>query len=185
MTKAGFRTSNSKATSDSSPTRSRTGSKPVTTRSTRTELAAAALVLLALAAGCTDSPSTGAPPEASATTTSATDDGDRAGAERAARRVLQAWARPQLPYAEWWADLEPLLRPEAREEYSYTDPAVVPALKIAGPGNEDSEPYDPYVTAFYFETNEGRFGVDVARDSIGGPWLAYSIIFPDGVSQRQ
>lgn len=76
------------------------------------------------------------------------------------------------------------MSPEAAEDYSYTDPANIPALLITGEAEEEPEPYDPNVTTFYYETSEGRFGVDVAR-SPDGQWRAFSIIFPDGESLRQ
>ena len=77
------------------------------------------------------------------------------------------------------------MSPEARESYSYTDPTVIPPAKITGDPTEDSEPYDPWVTTFYYPTTEGRFGVDMARDHQDGKWRAYSIVFPGATSQRQ
>lgn len=106
-------------------------------------------------------------------------------AEKAARTTLETWARPDLAYDKWWAELEPKLAPEAREDYSFTDPAVIPPLKITGTAQEEPEPYDPWVTTYYYETSHGRFGVDVAKSHDDNRWRAYSIIFPDNVSQRQ
>lgn len=122
-------------------------------------------------------------PQTSSTAT--TPDGDRARAETVARKVLTTWARPDVPYKRWWAELEPLISPEARDSYSHTDPTVIPALQITGNAEEDSEPYDPWVTTFYYPTSEGRFGVDMARSHQDGKWRAYSIVFPGETSQRQ
>lgn len=110
---------------------------------------------------------------------------DRGDAPEVAEQVLTTWARPDRTHAEWWAELEPLLTPSAAEAYESTDPAVIPPLKLEGEPVEDVGAPDPYVTTYYLETSEGRFGVDLARSPGGGPWRAFSIIFPDGQSRRQ
>lgn len=110
---------------------------------------------------------------------------DRTAAQDASRAVLTAWARPDQPYDRWWADLQPLLTDDAQESFSFTDPAAIPPLTITGPAAESENAGDPYVATFYFPTDAGTFGVDVARSPDGGPWQAFSIIFPGGESQRQ
>lgn len=173
------RTTDSRLPSGLIPKRSRNGCKRATTARLRIELTTVAVVA-ALLTACSDSPA----PEPSPRPTQTTPDGDRAVAERAARTTLETWARPTLPYGRWWKDLKPLLTPEAAEDYAETDPANIPALRITGRAVERAEPYDPNVTTFYFETTEGTFGVDVAR-SPGGPWRAFSIVFPGTTSMRQ
>ncbi len=180
MNKDVCRTTGSKTGSGSTPTRSTNGSESATTPRRGTELAVAVLAATLLV-GCSNDST---PPEPSPRPTQTTPDGDRAAAERAARTTLETWARPTLPYDRWWKDLEPLLTPEAAEDYAETDPANIPALRITGRAVERAEPYDPNVTTFYFETTEGTFGVDVAR-SPGGPWRAFSIVFPGISSMRQ
>lgn len=110
---------------------------------------------------------------------------DRTAAQDTARAVLTAWARPDQPYDQWWTDLQPLLTDDAQESFSFTDPTTIPALTITGAASESENSGDPYVATFYFPTDAGTFGVDVARDPNGGPWKAFSIIFPGGESQRQ
>lgn len=97
---------------------------------------------------------------------------------------MRTWARPDVPYKRWWADLKPLLSPEAEERYSYTDPQAIPPLKVLDGGTEASRE-DPYVDTVYFETSHGRFGVDVSRPRLDGEWIGESIIFPDGHSILQ
>lgn len=168
-------------------TRSTGGSKVAVgpaARRLRNRIALFAAVAVSLVA-CTSGPAPTPKPTASATNVSKAPDGDRVRAEKTARKVLTTWARPEVPYKRWWADLEPLLSPEARDDYSYTDPTVIPALKIRGAGVEDSGPYDPWVATFYYPTSAGRFGVDLARSHQDGKWRAYSIVFPGQPSQRQ
>lgn len=136
------------------------------------------------AAIATTSP-TPVPPPTSATPAQPGDPLDRATALDAARAVLTAWARPDQPYDRWWAALQPLLTEDAQESFSFTDPATIPSLTITGPATESENAGDPYVATFYFPTDGGRFGVDIARSPDGGPWRAFSIIFPGGESQRQ
>lgn len=162
--------------------RSRPGSRPATVRRPRSNLAAAAAaVLLALLSACSGTEDAPAPTPSSGESQPQ----ERGDAERVAREALTTWAQPDLPYQQWWDQVEPLLTPSAREDYSYTDPAVIPPLEITGEAEEEAEPYDPNVTTFYYETTEGRFGVDVARDPEAGQWQAFSIVFPDGQSMRQ
>lgn len=142
-------------------------------------LTVAALTLTA----CTGDNERAAP--TASTTSPVAVDGDRAAAAAAAQKILTTWARPDLPHTRWWADLKPLLTEQAQVDYSYTDPAMIPALRITGKPVEAPGPFDPYVTTYYFKTTHGRFGVDLARSPSGGPWRAYSIIFPGGQSQRQ
>lgn len=110
---------------------------------------------------------------------------EREAAATAAREVLTSWARPHLDYEQWWRELKPLLTVEGQESYEYTDPSTIPSLTVTGPATEDPAPLDPYVTTFWFQTSDGRFGVDVARSPSGGPWQAFSIIFPGNESRRQ
>ena len=105
-------------------------------------------------------------------------------AQRAAAKLLTTWARPTKAYEAWWKDLKPLLSPEAREVYEYTDPANIRALKITGPGVESNND-NPHVVTITFPTTDGKFGVDLSRTSIPGKWIGESVIFPGEVSRLQ
>jgi hypothetical protein len=120
------------------------------------------------------------PPPATASEPSAHE-----GAEEAASAALTSWARPQLSYAVWWSQLAPLLTVDAQESYSYTDPSNVPALTITGAAEEESAPWNPNATTFWFPTSGGRYGVDVVRPPGQDAWKAANIIFPGEESQRQ
>lgn len=89
-----------------------------------------------------------------------------------------------MAYEQWWAELKPLLSPEGRQSYEYTDPANIPELKISGPGVASSAG-SPYLATVTFATNEGEFGVDLSRTAIAGKWTAENIIFPGDFSRLQ
>jgi hypothetical protein len=94
------------------------------------------------------------------------------------------WSRPDQPYQQWWAALKKLLTPEARESYAFTNPSAIPQLTIAGRPRE-SATENPFVDTVYFNTNAGKFGVDLSRATEQSPWLGESIIFPGESSVLQ
>lgn len=101
--------------------------------------------------------------------------------ERAAGSVLEAWSRPETPYRAWWRRFEPLLTPGGRQAYALTDPAQVPDLGTVEAA--DVVIHDTGVTATaWFETEQGRFGVDLSRKGKNAQWLANRVVFPDGKS---
>lgn len=147
--------------------------------------------LLALQACSTEPVGSAAEPVSTPTTTSpsagdagaallppppaATDDAasDQA-ALTAGAAAVTAFARPDLPAEEWWAELQPLLSPAAVEAYSGTDPAEVPARAVTGPpwrGESDS----PYLALTFVPTDVGDYAVLLVRDGGGAPWLVERI----------
>ena len=152
----------------------------------------AALVTVTLLTGCSASNDlnrspTSAPASPSTAPNSDAASWDAAGhgaAQVAGMKILRTWSRLQMPYEAWWADLGPLLSPEAREVYSYTDPANIPALGIIGKGIETNND-NPFVVTITFGTVKGKFGVDLSRTTIPGRWIGESIIFPGETSKLQ
>lgn len=51
-------------------------------------------------------------------------------AKAAAAETVKRWARPGMDYDTWWAELSPLLSASGRAAYAYTDPEVLPSLKV-------------------------------------------------------
>lgn len=88
----------------------------------------------------------------------------------AAKQALSAFARPDLDYDTWWADLEPLLTPQAAEDYAYVDPANIPVREIAGEGHLLDET-SAYLATVQIPTDNGRYSVVMTRKSGGAPWL--------------
>ncbi len=54
-------------------------------------------------------------------------------AAAAATRFMQAFARPDLSEAAWWARVGPLLTASGQQAVYGTDPALVPVTKLTGP----------------------------------------------------
>jgi hypothetical protein len=95
----------------------------------------------------------------------------------AASAVLDTWSQPALGYDEWWAGIKPLLTPGGREAYSFTDPAQVPELAEMTADHVVLNPSGATATV-WFETSDGRFGVDLSRKAATGTWLANRVVFP-------
>lgn len=141
--------------------------------------AAAALVL----AGCGSSPSPAGTTTAASSTTSSPSTPASTDAVTAARTAFTAWARPNLDYATWWAQLQPLLSPAGQQAYAGTDPANIPVLKVTGPYRLDPKaPDDPETTAMvHVATDRGTFGLFLSRAGQGAPWQLLQIVFPPGI----
>lgn len=94
--------------------------------------------------------------------------------------VMVAFARPALDYATWWAGLEPLLTPQAAQDYAWVDPANVPASAVTGSGSitDDSS---AYVATVCVPTNVGDYAVVLVRVDAVSPWLASRITPPAGL----
>jgi len=56
-----------------------------------------------------------------------------AAAAAAATRFMQAFARPDLSEAAWWARIGPLLTASGQQGVYGTDPALIPVTKLTGP----------------------------------------------------
>jgi hypothetical protein len=95
----------------------------------------------------------------------------------AASAVLDRWSQPDLGYDEWWSGLKPLLTPGGREAYSFTDPTQVPELADMTADHVVLNPSGATATV-WFETSDGRFGVDLSRKAATGEWLANRVVFP-------
>ncbi|WP_242493917.1 hypothetical protein [Sanguibacter massiliensis] len=98
----------------------------------------------------------------------------------AARNALAAFARPTLEQETWWAELSPLLTPQAQLDYTYVDPANVPATAITGPGTLTDET-SAYVASVEVPTDVGTYTLVLTRADAESPWLASRITPPAGV----
>lgn len=98
----------------------------------------------------------------------------------AAEAVMRAFARPDLDYESWWAELMPLLGEEAQLDYAYVDPANVPARQVTGEPvvvQDDS----PHIARVQVPTDVGDYTVLLSRRDAGGPWLAHRITPPEAM----
>lgn len=99
------------------------------------------------------------------------------GVARDAQTMLTTWARPGTPYQQWWRALSPMLSPAAKQAYADTDTSKLPELGELREPSIDSD-YGPDSAAVWFTTDQGRFGVDVARAGAGQPWRMVRVLFP-------
>lgn len=102
------------------------------------------------------------------------DDQSRAAAIRAAETAMDAFARPDLDHAAWWAGLEPLLTREAATVYVDVDPANIPVHGLTGPGVivDDTS---AYVATVQIPTAAGRYNILISRRGGSAPWLVEKI----------
>lgn len=102
----------------------------------------------------------------------------RAATLRAATRVMQAFARPRMPESLWWADLEPLLSPQAQLDYAGTDPTNVLASRITGPAHV-AQVHSTRLVRVQVPTNAGMYTVVLSRRDGASPWLAERLSPPE------
>lgn len=109
------------------------------------------------------------------------DDSSRQSAVAAAQTVMLAYARPNLGFDEWWANLQPLLDQKATQDYAYMDPSRIVATTITGAPviTDETSAYVAYVDV---PTNAGRYGLILSRVDGDSPWLTSRFILPDGVN---
>lgn len=109
------------------------------------------------------------------------DDNSRQSAIAAAQTVMLAYARPDLGFDEWWANLQPLLDQKATQDYAYMDPSRIVATTITGPPviTDETSAYVAYVDV---PTDAGMYGLILSRVDGDSPWLTSRFILPDGVN---
>lgn len=102
------------------------------------------------------------------------DDASRGEVVEAAETALRAFAKPGTSHEQWWSDLEPLLTPQAAEDYAYVDPANVPATEVTGAG-ELVEESSAYLGTVEVPTDAGPYTLILNRRDAGSPWLVSRI----------
>ena len=154
-----------------------------------------AICCLAVLSGCSDSAmpnSSEAPPNrptgASASVSQnpdlrspgelTADDASAEAARAAATAGMAAFARPDLPYDQWWAGLEPLLSSQAAQAYRPVDPAQIPATEVTGEANLPA--WDtPRVARVGVPTDAGVYLVIVSRSEADPSWRVERLSPPE------
>jgi len=94
--------------------------------------------------------------------------------------AVQAFARPDVPYEQWWADLSPLLSPQAQIDYQYVDPVNVPARGVTGePVLVDDD--SASVAGVQVPTDVGLYLMTLSRADADAPWVVERITPPSGL----
>ncbi len=128
------------------------------------------------AAGST-ADATGRAGQGSARSARGVDPGAREPAAAAARRFVVAWARPDLPAAQWFSELSGLCTPRLAALLANTDPARVPAGRVLDPAPTATADAVAAPTGSTVEvgvaTDAGRIRVQLVATRTG--WLAESV----------
>lgn len=107
------------------------------------------------------------------------DQASRDAATETAITAVSTFVRPDLPYDGWWAALEPLMSPQAAQDYAYVDPANIAPSTITGPAVivDDTS---AYVAGVEVPTSVGPYTVVLSRNDAASAWLAVQITPPEG-----
>lgn len=99
-------------------------------------------------------------------------------AKAAAVAGMAAYARPDLPYDQWWAGLEPLLSGQAIPAYQTVDPVNIPVTRVTGEANLPS--WDtPRIARVSVPTDAGVYLVIVSRNEADPVWRIERITPPE------
>jgi len=109
------------------------------------------------------------------------DDESRQSAIAAADAVMRAYARPDLGFDAWWAQLQPLLDQKATADYAYMDPARIVASSVTGSGTITDET-SAYVAYIDVPTDAGTYSVILSRADADSPWLTSRFVVPEGMN---
>ncbi len=108
------------------------------------------------------------------------DAASRSTAVDAATAAMTAFARPDLDYDTWWAALAPLLTQKAAQDYTYVDPANIPARQVTA-GAQLVDDTSAYVAVVSVPTDAGTYSLTLARTDGAAPWLVTRISPPENV----
>ena len=96
---------------------------------------------------------------------------------QASRRAI---ARPGLAQDTWWAELSPLLTPQARTDYASVQASVVPAPRVTGSG-QITDDTSAMVVHVDVPTDVGSYTLILTRLDGASPWLVARFTPPENV----
>ena len=170
-------------------------------------LCVAGLVVVALA-GCSQSPGLGSAsdPPASSTSRSAgasmsapvvwsdgttsepltagrlgLDEQSREAALARAEEAMVLYARPDVPFDVWWADLLPLLSAQGASAYVTVDPVNIPVREVTGPAALPGW-NTPEVARVSVPTDVGAYLVILSRTDLDSVWRVERFVAPEVLS---
>jgi hypothetical protein len=97
-----------------------------------------------------------------------------------ATKAMTAFARPQVPAPQWWADLSPLLSNPARRAYADTDPANVAAHEVTGDATL-APSASGYLATAEVPTDVGVWTLLLTRPGQNAPWTVERFTPPAGI----
>ncbi|RJF44916.1 hypothetical protein D4740_01815 [Actinomyces sp. 2119] len=107
------------------------------------------------------------------------DDASRTAVVDAAGAAMRAFARPDLDQASWWAAIEPMLTPEAQQDYAYVLASNIPVRQVVGsPTLADDT--SAYLALVEVPTDVGTYTLTLTRTDAASPWLVSRLDPPEG-----
>ena len=110
------------------------------------------------------------------------DDASRTEAQTLAREVMTAYARPDVPQEQWWAEFSVHLSAQAAYDYQWVDPTSIPARAVTGPATITAEP-SVYLAELTVPTDAGTYGVLLSRTDGPSTWQVERITPPESLEQ--
>lgn len=105
-------------------------------------------------------------------------DPQRATATDVAVAAMEAFARPTMTEQEWWADFRNFLTTQAVLDFTYTDPAEVPAHRVTGPARVIDSPGDT-LARIQVPTDIGSYLVILTRSPELPQWRVDRLLPPE------
>lgn len=109
------------------------------------------------------------------------DEASRSEALELAETAMGLYARPDVAYEVWWADLQPMLSAGACAAYVTVDPARIPVRQVTGPA-ELPEWTTPEVARVSVPTDVGSYLVVLARSDVDPVWRVERFVPPEVLS---
>lgn len=91
-----------------------------------------------------------------------------------ATEAVEAFARPDLPYDQWWEAFSPYLSGSARGAFATVEPATIPISRVTGEPQITDET-SPYLAWVEVPVDVGGVAVLLSRDEHRDPWLVEDI----------
>lgn len=106
------------------------------------------------------------------------DDNGRLAGVAAAETAMRAFLQRDLPYDVWWAQLKPMLTPQAVFAYEYTDPESVPPTTITGASVVSAAPSATAMNVLV-PTGVGQYLVVLYRENSRAGWAVDRLTPPE------
>ncbi|WP_136588159.1 MULTISPECIES: hypothetical protein [Actinomycetes] len=158
-------------------------------RARKTSAVVAAVIFVAMTVGCSGgeaepgtlpaaSPALSNAPTASAASADTLDDEEHNAGTDTAQAALKAFLQRDLPYDSWWAQLKPMLTPEAVFAYEYTDPQSVPGTTITGEPLVSAAPSATQLNVL-IPTGIGQYLIVLYRENARAGWAVDRLTPPE------
>lgn len=91
-------------------------------------------------------------------------------AVQVAQDAMADFARPGVDEKQWANDLARWLTPQATADYSFVDPATIPASKVTGPAIFEVDEANGFGVTATVPTNAGSYSLQLLRSDRAAPW---------------